>query len=105
MFPALDQALGECRRVLRDAGRFAASTFADGMLDYPWLPQLLSNFGLMAPMKPMLGAAALTEALTATGFARVQNTPSERRFVFTDLDAYLSTPMPLARWYVGFRLT
>jgi ubiquinone/menaquinone biosynthesis C-methylase UbiE len=90
MFPALHQALSECRRVLRDGGRFAASTFADGMLDYPWLPELLSDFGLMEPMKPMLGVAALTEALEATGFARVQHTLSERRFTFTDLDAYLS---------------
>jgi ubiquinone/menaquinone biosynthesis C-methylase UbiE len=90
MFPALAQALSECRRVLKDGGRFAASTFADGMLDYPWLPELLSDFGLMAPMKPMLGADALTEALLATGFDRVQSTRSERRFVFTDLDSYLS---------------
>ena len=90
MFPSLDQALGECRRVLRSRGRFAASTFADGMLDYPWLPELLSDFGLMEPMKPMLGAVALTDVLSAAGFESVRSTRSERRFLFADLDAYLS---------------
>jgi hypothetical protein len=44
----------------------------------------------MEPMKPMLGADALTEALLATGFDHVQSARSERRFVFTDLDSYLS---------------
>jgi O-methyltransferase/aklanonic acid methyltransferase len=94
-FPALDLALAECRRVLRAGGRFAASTFADGMLDYPWLPEILEGMGLMDTLRnqrggdPLLRSLALEHALISGGFDQVATTTARRRFVFADLDAYL----------------
>jgi ubiquinone/menaquinone biosynthesis C-methylase UbiE len=96
LFPAPEVALGECRRVLRSGGRFGASTFADGMLDYPWLPQVLQQFGLMDALRnrggtggPLLRAAGLTQILGACGFVEVSTTTATRRFVFRDLNAYM----------------
>ena len=94
-FPAPLVALGECRRVLRVGGRLAASTFADGMLDYPWLPEILERMGLMDTLRnqrgsgPLLRSAALEQALISSGFGQVATRTTKRRFVFADLDAYL----------------
>jgi SAM-dependent methyltransferase len=94
-FPALPVALAECRRVLRAGSRFAASTFADGMLDYPWLPEILEQMGLMDTLRnqrggdPLLRSPALEHALISVGFDQVATRSTKRRFVFADLDAYL----------------
>jgi SAM-dependent methyltransferase len=94
-FPALGVALAECRRVLRAGGRFAASTFADGMLDYPWLPEIFEQMGLMDTLRnqrggdPLLRSPALEQSLISVGFDQVATTTTKRRFVFADLDAYL----------------
>jgi ubiquinone/menaquinone biosynthesis C-methylase UbiE len=94
-FPAPVVALGECRRVLRAGGRFAASTFADGMLDYDWLPAVIAQMGLTEALRSrrgsgsLLRSSALAQALAAAGFQEATTTTSRRRFVFPDLDAYL----------------
>jgi hypothetical protein len=81
--------------VLRAGGRFAASTFADGMLDYDWLPAVIAQMGLTEALRsrrgsgPLLSAPELAQALSAAGFRDVTTTTSRRRFVFPDLDAYL----------------
>ncbi len=98
LFPATDIALRECWRVLRHGGRFAASTFADGMLDYPWLPEILHEMGWMgaAPTPrgdgmslPLLRADELSRILSECSFSAVATTTTARRFVFADLDAFL----------------
>jgi ubiquinone/menaquinone biosynthesis C-methylase UbiE len=86
----------EARRVLRGGGRFAASTFNDTLLDYPWLPTVIEEFGLLGEMRtrsgqtgPLLKADALSQILSDVGFQRMATTTSEHRFVFADVDAYL----------------
>ena len=94
-FPAPVVAMAESRRVLRGGGRFAASTFADRTLDYPWLREVAEQVGLMGEMqhrfgtRPMLGAGELSQILADAGFDRVVMTTSERRFVFADVEAYM----------------
>ena len=98
LFPATDVALRECRRVLRQGGRFAASTFADGMLDYPWFPEVLQHMGLMGPLPtppgrgvslPLLRSGELSQILVESGFQEISTTTTSRRFVFADLDAFV----------------
>jgi ubiquinone/menaquinone biosynthesis C-methylase UbiE len=86
----------EARRVLRVGGRFAASTFNDTLLDYPWLPEVLGEFGLLDELRarsgqtgPLLKADGLSQILSDVGFERLTTTTSEHRFVFADVDAYL----------------
>jgi ubiquinone/menaquinone biosynthesis C-methylase UbiE len=94
-FPQPAAAL-ETRRVLRLGGRFAASTFTDTLLDYPWLPEVIEEMGLLGAMRaragrtePMLKADGFSQILSSVGFERVTITTSEHRFVFADVDAYL----------------
>ena len=94
-FPQPAAAL-ETLRVLSADGRFAASTFTDSLLDYPWLPDVIDEMGLLGAMRarsgrtePMLRADALSRILSSVGFERVTITTSEHRFVFRDVDAYL----------------
>jgi O-methyltransferase/aklanonic acid methyltransferase len=89
-------ASAEARRVLRAGGRFAASTFNDERLDYPWLPEVINDLGVLGDMRtrsgstaPMLRADGLASLLEEVGFDRVTVTTSEHRFVFVDVDAYL----------------
>ncbi len=86
----------EARRVLRAGGRFAASTFTDTLLDYPWLPEVIEEIGLPNEMRtrsgqtaPLLKADGLSQILSDVGFERVAITSSEHRFVFPDVDGYL----------------
>jgi len=100
-FPEPAVAVMESRRVLRSGGRFAASTFADGALDYPWLADLVAEIavgseqesqlrGAAAAMRrPLLNAEGMSQILSETRFEGVAITTRERRFVFADLDAYL----------------
>jgi ubiquinone/menaquinone biosynthesis C-methylase UbiE len=86
----------ETVRVLSADGRFAASTFTDELLDYPWLPDVIDELGLLGAMRarsgrtePMLRADGLSRILSGAGFERVTITTSEHRFVFRDVDAYI----------------
>jgi ubiquinone/menaquinone biosynthesis C-methylase UbiE len=96
LFPSPSVALAESRRVLRVGGRYAASTFTDGLNDYPWLPEVVGAFGLLEKMRdrsaqtgPLLRSDGLSQLLTDAGFAPAETMASERRFVFGDVDAYL----------------
>jgi SAM-dependent methyltransferase len=54
-FRAPTAALAECRRVLLVGGGFAASTFVDGLHDYPWLLEVLGEFGPLAELRSRSG--------------------------------------------------
>jgi SAM-dependent methyltransferase len=94
-FPNLDRALAQYWRVLRPSGRFVASTFADGTLDYPWMAEVIEDTGLLGPTRgsrgvpPMLQAPALRRRVRNAGFATVETITRQHRFVFADVDAYL----------------
>jgi O-methyltransferase/aklanonic acid methyltransferase len=82
--------LAACRRVLRRGGRFGASTFSDGTLDYPWIADVLDEIGIVPGMRGgMLTAPALVESLVEVGYDSILTTTRRHRFVFADLDAYM----------------
>jgi ubiquinone/menaquinone biosynthesis C-methylase UbiE len=90
----LTATLNEYRRVLRHGGRFAASTFADGTLDYPWVLEALVETGRFGADQPrqhkMLGAPELTQSLIEAEYESIVTTRVAHRFVFADVDAYVT---------------
>jgi SAM-dependent methyltransferase len=100
-FPTPVRALSECRRVLRNGGRFAASTFVGHGGGYPWAPEVLRQVRPVGPSRvpsPVATAQGLTETLTRVGFSDPLTTGIEARFVFADIDAYLAW-----NWSTGLR--
>lgn len=92
-FPDPAAALSECRRVLRAGGRFAASTFLDGLAGYKWEDDVLKEIGLQSPPQrssPVRTAKGLVAALALAGFDAPVTTQVEERFVFSDVDAFLA---------------
>jgi ubiquinone/menaquinone biosynthesis C-methylase UbiE len=95
LFPQPLQAFGEFRRVLRAGGRFACSTFADGVLDYPWVFDALDEAGIQTGLRPrsepnpLLTSEGLSKALAQAEFDQITTTPMEHRFLFGDVDALL----------------
>jgi ubiquinone/menaquinone biosynthesis C-methylase UbiE len=90
-FPEPGHAFTEIRRVLASGGRFAATTFADGVAGYPWSDDVTSTLGYppsLAP-SPVLTHHGLSDALTDAGFTDVHSTAVDSRFTFTDVDHYL----------------
>jgi ubiquinone/menaquinone biosynthesis C-methylase UbiE len=70
-FPDPGAALSEVRRVLRDGGRFAGSTFVGSGGGYPWIGEVLHAIrptAVMPPRSPVATAAGLTEFLQRAGF-------------------------------------
>jgi SAM-dependent methyltransferase len=101
LFPKPEVAVMESRRVLHPGGRFVASTFGDGVLDYPWLVEVVEEIAVGSEMesqlrgaaaamrRPLLNAEGMSQILSKARFEGVAITTSERRFVFADIDAYL----------------
>jgi O-methyltransferase/aklanonic acid methyltransferase len=92
-FPDPGAALSEVRRVLRDGGRFAGSTFVGSGGGYPWIGEVLHAIrptAVMPPRSPVATAAGLTEFLQRAGFVDATTREVEARFIFPDLDAYLA---------------
>jgi ubiquinone/menaquinone biosynthesis C-methylase UbiE len=89
-FPDPARAFAEVRRVLRPTGRFAASTFADGVAGFPWSTELAREVGRPSPWKqsPVVKVDGLRAALHDTGFTSVVTTRVERRFSFNDIEHY-----------------
>ena len=86
-------AFSECRRVLRAGGRFAASTFVDGVGGYKWDVDVLKEIGQPDPRtklpNPLRKAEGLLAALARHGFKDQATTRVEARFV---LSSPMSTP-------------
>jgi ubiquinone/menaquinone biosynthesis C-methylase UbiE len=91
-FPNPLRALRECRRVLAPAGRFAASTFRDGVGGYPWLAEAARAVGKERPVADsrVLTSAGLRDALQRVGFGELLTTEVEGRFIFRDVDEFLA---------------
>jgi O-methyltransferase/aklanonic acid methyltransferase len=95
-FTHLVEVLAGYRRVLRRGGRFAASTNTNGTVDYPWVPEVLGQTGIVRPAPgarhsmTMLTAPALTQALMDAGFDSTETIARQHRFVFADLPAYMT---------------
>jgi O-methyltransferase/aklanonic acid methyltransferase len=91
-FPEPVRALAECRRVLRPGGRFAATTFADGVAGYQWANEVTTVLGRDHALPPsaVLTHDGLETALEDAGFDEVTSTSVEGHFVFPDVDAYLA---------------
>jgi ubiquinone/menaquinone biosynthesis C-methylase UbiE len=87
-------ALLECQRVLRSSGRFAASTFLDGVGGYKWEDEVLKEIGRGDPVSksptPLRTAGGLVAAVARAGFTAPRITRVEGRFVFSDVNAYLA---------------
>lgn len=87
-------ALLECRRVLRAGGRFAASTFVDGIGGYKWDLDVLKEIGRPEPLpkrpNPLRSAEGLVAAVGVAGFIGSTTTRVEERFIFSDVDAYIA---------------
>jgi ubiquinone/menaquinone biosynthesis C-methylase UbiE len=101
-FPDPGAALLECHRVLRAGGRFAATTFATGAGGYPWVADVVRAVGRERPttQSPVRTDAGLAQALCDAGFVDAVSTPVEARFVFADVDHYLTWC-----WSTGLRAT
>jgi ubiquinone/menaquinone biosynthesis C-methylase UbiE len=94
LFPKPEVAVMESRRVLHPGGRFVASTFGDGVLDYPWLVEVVEEIAVGSEMesqlrgaaaamrRPLLNAEGMSQILSEARFEGVAITTSERRFVF-----------------------
>jgi predicted ATPase/class 3 adenylate cyclase/ubiquinone/menaquinone biosynthesis C-methylase UbiE len=93
-FVHLVDALAGFQRALRPGGRFAASTFTDGTLDYPWVPEVLEETGVVSGRQRgrmrMLTAPGLAQALTEADFDAIATVTRRHRFVFVDVDAYMA---------------
>jgi O-methyltransferase/aklanonic acid methyltransferase len=95
-FAHLVGVLAEYRRVLRRGGHFAASTNTNGTVDYPWVPEVLAETGIVRPTPgarqsmQMLTAPALSQALMDAEFASVDTITRQHRFVFADVGAYMT---------------
>ncbi len=95
-FVDLTATLTAYRTVVRSGGRFAASTFADGTIDYPWVLDALAETGLFPALQGqsqehrMAGAPELRQALNEAGYTRLVTTRVEHRFVFVDVNAYIT---------------
>jgi O-methyltransferase/aklanonic acid methyltransferase len=86
----------ECRSALRPGGRFAASTNRNGVVDYPWVHDALAETGLFPGLQDrsqrprFAGAPELEQSLCDAGYKPITTTSVAHRFVFADLDAYLT---------------
>jgi ubiquinone/menaquinone biosynthesis C-methylase UbiE len=91
-FPDPLRALCECRRVLTPAGRFAASTFLDGVGGYPWLGDAARAVGREPPVagSSLLTSSGLRDALDQVGFVEIVTTAAEGQFIFRDVDEFLA---------------
>jgi SAM-dependent methyltransferase len=95
-FVHLVEVLAAFRRVLRRGGHFAASTNTNGTVDYPWVPEVLEETGLVRPTRDarqrmrMLTAPALAQALTDAEFDGIATITRQHRFVFVDVAAYMA---------------
>jgi O-methyltransferase/aklanonic acid methyltransferase len=95
-FEDLTATLSAYRTMLRDGGRFAASTFADGTVDYPWVLDALAETGLFPSLQGqsqqhrIAGAPELRQSLNDAGYAPIVTTRVDHRFVFADVDAYIT---------------
>jgi O-methyltransferase/aklanonic acid methyltransferase len=95
-FANLTRTLNACRSALRSGGRLAASTFADGGPDYPWVLDALAETGAFPALRGQsqqhrtTGAAHLRQSLTNAGFESITTTRIERRFVFADAGAHMT---------------
>ena len=93
-FVHLVEVLAGLRRVLRRGGRFAASTFTDGTLDYPWVPEVLEETGVVDGRQRgrmrMMTAPALAQALTDAEFDAIVTITRQHQFVFVDVAAYMA---------------
>ena len=74
---------------------FAASTVTDGTVDYPWVLDALEETGAVGPIPDrarqlMMAAPALTQSLTEAEFDSIATTRVQHRFVFVDVDAYVT---------------
>jgi O-methyltransferase/aklanonic acid methyltransferase len=100
-FPNPAAAVSEFRRVLRDGGRFAASTFVGSGGGYPWIADVIRAIRpavAMPPRSPVATAAGLVEFLRDAGFVDPTTREVEARFVFPDVEAYLAW-----NWSTGTR--
>ena len=93
-FAHLAAVLARIRRVLRRGGRFAASTFTDGTLDYPWIPEVLEETGVVDGRQrgtmQIMTAPTLAHALTDAQFDSIVTITRQHRFVFVDIAAYMA---------------
>jgi O-methyltransferase/aklanonic acid methyltransferase len=94
-FADLTATLGACRSALRPGGRIAASTFADGGPDFPWVLEALAATGAFPGLRDTAQQHRTTEAsqlqtsLTDAGYESITTTRVQQRFVFADADEHM----------------
>jgi ubiquinone/menaquinone biosynthesis C-methylase UbiE len=94
--PDPEAALVEWRRVLRDRGTVAVTTFDGATGGFPWVaPAVATTFGTEERVVPAIARAAhVREAMAAAGFTNVRTQQVRHTFTFADVEAVVA-------WYAS----